>query len=50
MPELNGHINKNRSAFLVLAIQMAGMVCGFSIMLVIALYEHEFTRILKSLL
>lgn len=48
MPELNGHVNKNRSAFLLLAIQMAGMMCGFGIMLVIALYEHELSTILRS--
>lgn len=48
MPELNGHLGKNRSPFAQLAIQLAGLVSGFSIMLAIALYEHELSDLLHS--
>jgi len=47
MPELNGRMN-NHSALLQLLLQVAGMATGVSIMLTIALYEHEFERMLKS--
>jgi len=47
MPELNGRM-KNHSAWLQLSLQLAGLVTGVSIMLIIALYEHEFGQILQS--
>lgn len=47
MPELNGTM-KNHSALLQLSLQLAGLVTGVSIMLLIALYEHEFGRLLQS--
>ena len=48
MPELNGHMGKNRSALLQLLIQLSGLICGFSIMLCIAIYEEELSQILRS--
>lgn len=48
MPELNGHLGKNRSAFVQLFVQLAGLISGFSIMLAIALYERELTEVLQS--
>ena len=48
MPELNGHLGKNKSALLQLGIQLAGLLSGFSIMLAIALYEHELSELLQS--
>lgn len=50
MPELNGHLGKNNSAFFQLLLQLAGLLSGFSIMLTIALYEHELSQALHSLL
>lgn len=50
MPELNGHLGKNRSALIQLMLQLAGLLSGFSIMLAIALYEHELSEILHSVL
>lgn len=48
MPELNGHMGTTESAALVqLFIQLAGLLSGFSIMLVIALYEDQFTLIFQ---
>ncbi len=50
MPELNGHLGKNRSALFQLLLQLAGLLSGFAIMLTIALYEHELSQVLHSLL
>lgn len=47
MPELNGRM-KNHSAPLQLSLQFAGFATGVTIMLVIALYEHEFGQLLQS--
>ena len=50
MPELNGHTGKHRSALLQLILQLFGLLSGFAIMLTIALYEHELSEVLQSLL
>ena len=50
MPELNGHLGKNRSALFQLLLQLAGLLSGFAIMLTIALYEDDLSQILNSLL